>query len=280
MATALAISHLGARPVFVDVDEATLALDPALVKKAITSKTKAVIPVHLYGYPAPVEELVAICAEHHLCLIEDCAQAAGTITNSGKHAGTVGQIGCFSFYPTKNLGAFGDAGYACTSDTVLHQKLLKLRNYGQRARYDHEMTGYNSRLDELHAAVLREKLRELDRWNARRSKIASIYDARAKSTWTLPAALGAAKNAYHLYPIQVEDRDAMVATLKAHGIESLIHYPMLLPEQDAYAAYGYQKAEAAWPVAYNASRRLLSLPINPYVTDDEAEMVARMAFGG
>jgi dTDP-4-amino-4,6-dideoxygalactose transaminase len=272
-ATALAVTHLGAKPVFVDVLPETLSLDPSKIESAITARTKAVIPVHLYGYPAKTPEIEAICARHGISLIEDCAQAVGTKDTGGKIAGTRGRVGCFSFYPTKNLGAFGDAGFMCTDDPELAANLRKLRNYGQRVRYDHELAGYNSRLDELQAAVLREKLKPLETWTKRREEIARQYDETFPSIWKLPRA-GDGRCVYHLYPIQVTDRDGLLRKLKAAEIEGSVHYPTLIPEQECYLdLMGGKKAEALWPVAASASRRLVSLPINPYVTDIEVKKI-------
>lgn len=271
-ATALAITHLGARPVFVDVLPDSLCLDPTKIEAAFTVRTKAVIPVHLYGYPAKTPEIQAICARREVALIEDCAQGVGTRDAGGKTAGTRGAIGCFSFYPTKNLGAFGDAGFMCTDDADLAAKLRKLRNYGQRVRYDHELTGYNSRLDEVHAAVLREKLKPLDRWTERREAIALRYDRALPGIWKLPTA-GEGRCVYHLYPIQTDDRDGMLAKLKSAGIEGSVHYPTLIPEQECYGIASAEEALNKWPVSVRASRRLVSLPINPYVTDDEVATI-------
>lgn len=271
-ATALAITHIGAKPVFVDALPETLCLNPALLKTAITSKTKAIIPVHLYGYPAETVEIEKICAEHSIALIEDCAQAVGTKDRGGRMAGTRGIVGCFSFYPTKNLGAFGDAGFMCTNDEAIAKKLKKLRNYGQRVRYDHELPGYNSRLDEIHAAVLREKLLPLEAWTRRREEIAVLYDQGLPSIWKLPQTKEG-RCVYHLYPIQVPDRDALLTKLKDAGIEGAIHYPTLIPEQECYRSSLHVDAKIQWPVALQATRRLLSLPINPYVTDEEVEKI-------
>jgi dTDP-4-amino-4,6-dideoxygalactose transaminase len=271
-ATALAATHLGAKVVFVDVLPETLCLDPSRVEAAITSRTKAIVPVHLYGFPARTIELEAICAKRGIVLIEDCAQAVGTKDSGGKIAGTRGIVGCFSFYPTKNLGAFGDAGFMCTNDAEIAAKLRKLRNYGQRVRYDHELAGYNSRLDELHAAILREKLKPLERWTKRREEIARKFDAGLTDVWKLPSA-GSGRAVYHLYPIQLENRDGLLAKMKTAGIEGGVHYPTLIPEQECYRVTGTQDASKSWPVAFAATRRLVSLPINPYTTDEEVATI-------
>jgi dTDP-4-amino-4,6-dideoxygalactose transaminase len=270
-ATALAISHIGATPVFADVLPETLALDPQKAAKKITPRTKAIIPVHLYGHSAETGAFDELCAKHGLALIEDCAQSAGARDASGRMTGTRGVTGCFSFYPTKNLGAFGDAGFICTNDPKIAESLRKWRHYGQRARYDHELPGYNSRLDEVHAAILREKLKHLDRWNERRREMATAYNQSLGKIWKLPLS---SRSVFHLYPIQVDHRDALLNGLKAAGIEGAVHYPTLIPEQECYKESNYGASESLWPIAFQASRRLVSLPVNPYLTDSEIDQIS------
>ena len=294
VATTLAITHLGATPVFVDVEPETLAIGAKAVERAITSRTRAVLPVHLYGFPSEISEIQAVCKKHQLTLIEDCAQAIGA-RHKNQPVGTYGTLGCFSFYPTKNLGAFGDAGAIVTQDSELAKKLRQLRNYGQRGRYEHILAGFNSRLDELHAAVLRVKLQHLPEWTARRQKSAARYDRAMTEAkiWHLPHAdslkATGSESVYHLYPIQVPaqgqrslpdgETEKLLAQFKENGVEALIHYPTLIPEQACYREkpFGALNAEKTWPVAFHASRNLLSLPINPFLTDEEIGTAAATA---
>src|SRR5258708_7833226 len=223
-ATVCAIEQAGATPVLVDIDPATFTIDPRAAEAAITPKTRAIIPVHLYGQPADLESLSLIAARHHLLLIEDCAQAHGA-RDQNHLVGTVGQLATFSFYPTKNLGALGDGGAVITNDAQMADKLRRLRNYGQTKRYYHQERGLNSRLDELQAAILRVKLTHLDAHNTIRRKLAASYNERLAGV-TTPAFPDGVYHLYHLYVIRHPDRVRLAETLKARDIGTLIHYPI------------------------------------------------------
>lgn len=266
--TGLAVVMSGARPVFVDVDPARLTMDPAACAAAVTSRTRAIVPVHLYGQPADIEAIGAIASRHSVALIEDCCQAH-LATCRGVPVGTAGLGGAFSFYPTKNLGALGDGGAVITNDAAIADRVRRLRNGGQSDRYHHVEVGVNSRLDELQAAVLRARLLRLPRWTARRRELAEAYRQQ------LPPALSPIPeldrgHVYHLFPVRSPERAALQAHLQAAGIETLIHYPVPLPRQQAFAAF----APPACPHALRAAEEVLSLPLHPRL--DEAA-VARIA---
>lgn len=275
-ATALAITHVGATPVFADVCPETLNLDPKEVEKVITSRTRAVMPVHLYGHTADMNAFRELCEKNGIHLIEDCAQSLGS-SIEGRKSGSFGVAGCFSFYPTKNLGAFGDGGAVCTTNTAFAEKVAQLRNYGQKARYQHELLGINSRLDELQAAVLRVKLKHLSDWNEKRRNLAKLYDDTVNTIqglWHLPKQLGAV---YHLYPIQVDRRDEVLAKLRENGVDGQIHYPTLISEQHCYSGlFDHSGSEQTFPIAFRATRRLISLPIFPYLTAAEVNQVGKV----
>ncbi len=271
IATAEAVSTLGATPVFCDVDPRTFTLDPKRAEEAITARTRALLPVHLYGLPADLEALGALVARHGLALIEDAAQAIGA-ERGGRRAGSVGLAGCLSFYPTKNLGAYGDAGMVVTNDGALAARVRQLRNHGSRGRYHHEEVGFNSRLDELQAAVLRVKLRHLDRWTERRRQIAAAYTAGLADTpLTPPAEPAGCRHVYHQYTVRAPERDCLHEALNAAGIRSMIYYPVPLHRQPAYAALGY--GEGGLPESERAAREVLSLPCYPQLTDEQVARV-------
>ncbi|MBI3002055.1 MAG: DegT/DnrJ/EryC1/StrS family aminotransferase [candidate division NC10 bacterium] len=252
IATAEAVSYVGATPVFCDVDPRTFTLDPKRVEEAVTPRTRALLPVHLYGLPADLEALGSLAARHGLALIEDAAQAVGA-ERGGRRAGSVGLAGCLSFYPTKNLAAYGDAGMLVTSDAGLAARVRRLRNPGARERYRHEEVGFNSRLDELQAAILRVKLRHLDRWTERRRRIAAAYRAALADTpLTLPVEPAGCRHVYHQYTVRAPERDRFHQALNAAGIGSMIYYPVPLHRQPAYAALGY--AEGSLPESERAAR--------------------------
>ena len=266
--TALAVVAAGARPVFADIDPDRLTLDPVACEAAVTTRTRAVIPVHLYGQPADMEALRNIAGRRDLTVIEDCCQAH-LATCAGIPVGTVGVGGAFSFYPTKNLGALGDGGAVLTNDTGIADRVRLLRNGGQIARYRHAETGINSRLDELQAAVLRVKLQRLRRATHRRRTLAALYRRH------LPDVASAVReydsgHVYHLFPIRSPRRDALQAHLTAAGIETLIHYPLALPDQQAFAAF----APIACPIASTVAREVLSLPLHPRLQDADVVRVA------
>lgn len=273
VATASTISMCGARPVFVDIDRQTYNIDPALIEAAITPRTRAVVPVHLYGQPADLAPIAEICRRHGLRLIEDAAQSFGA-EYGGRKSGAYGDIGCFSFYPSKNLGAFGDGGMLITDDEALAGQLRVLANHGSRVRYHHEVLGYNSRLDELQAAILRVKLKRLEAFNTARRRIAHSYNARlAGSGVVTPHEDGKGLHVFHQYTLQSDRRDAVQSALTAAGIASAIYYPIPLHQQALYAG---QCRDLRLPVAEAAAARVLSLPISPLLTDAKIERVCEV----
>jgi dTDP-3-amino-3,4,6-trideoxy-alpha-D-glucose transaminase len=269
VATALAIKAVGALPVFVDTDE-YYHLDAAAVAQKITPKTKAILPVHLYGQPADIEALQALASEHSLILIEDCAQAHGA-EYRGKKVGSFGMMGCFSFYPTKNLGTYGDGGAIVTNDPALPETMRMLRNYGQKDRYEHTMLGLNSRLDALHAAVLLAKLPRLDAANERRRAVAQLYkkELAGIAGIRLPNERAQVAHVYHLFVIEAERRDALQAHLKERGIDSLIHYPTPIHKQPAFKEY----ADVSLPTLERQVQGILSLPCHPFLSETEVKEV-------
>ena len=266
--TAFGVSLAGARPVLVDVRAADALIDTEKIEAAITPRTKAIIPVHLYGQCADMAAVCAIAAKYSLMVIEDAAQAHGAVY-AGKRAGSLGDLGCFSFYPGKNLGAYGDGGLVTTARRDLAQRVKLLRNCGSLVKYEHEEIGLNSRLDTLQAAILRIKLRRLDQWNEARRMIAAHYDAALRSLSAVECTRHAPGSVYHLYVIKLAERDAVLAALHAQGIGAGIHYPFALHELTAYAFLGHRPG--AFPVAEDWARRCLSLPIYPELTSSDAD---------
>lgn len=265
--TISAISMAGARPVFVDIRPDTCLMDVSQVETAITPSTRAILPVHLYGQCVDMDSLLAVAARHGIPVIEDCAQASGA-TYCGRKSGSMGEMAAFSFYPSKNLGCYGDGGAVLTNDLMLAEKVKMLRNYGQRRRYHHEVIGINSRLDELQAAILSAKLPHLDEWNQRRRQIAEQYTAGlAGLPVQVPVQASKGVHVYHLYVIQVADRNRLQAFLEDRGIQTLIHYPIPAHLQPAYAYLGY--TTGALPVTERVAGAILSLPIYPQLSDDE-----------
>lgn len=276
IATAEAISAVGARPVFVDIDPATYTLDPDCLAAAITPATRAVIPVHIYGQPADMTRINAIAREHHLVVIEDAAQAHGA-TWAGTPAGHLGHAACFSFYPGKNLGAYGDAGAVVTDDPAVAEAVRLLRNHGRHSKYIHEQKGFGHRLDALQAAILRAKLPYLDRWTAARRRLASRYTALlADSSLALPAEAPDAASAWHLYVVRSEQRDELLAFLNAHGVAAGIHYPVPLHLQPAYADLGYGPGDL--PVTEAVAATCLSLPLYPELCDEQQDRVVELLY--
>jgi dTDP-4-amino-4,6-dideoxygalactose transaminase len=269
IATALAVVHVGATPVYADVLSDTGLIDPEAVGAAIGPATAAILPVHLYGQPCAMEELSDLAARHGLALFEDAAQAHGALYGDAR-AGSIGRAGAFSFYPSKNLGALGDGGAICTDDAELAERARSLRDLGRARGGVHELSGYNERLDGLQAALLRVKLPHLDRWNEERRARASNYRERLEGQVEL---LGEARNArcvYHLFPIRVADREGLAESLAGRGIATGVHYDRALPDQPALPGIGSHET----PVARDWSSRELSLPMFPELTDRELEMVA------
>lgn len=273
VATVLPISYTGARPVLVDIDKETYNIDIALIRKAITRKTKAIIPVHLYGQPLDMDPIMKIAKEYNLKVIEDACQAHGA-EYKGKKVGGIGDVGCFSFYPGKNLGAYGDGGMVLTNNEKVAQKIRMLRNYGSQTKYYHDFKGFNSRLDTIQAAILMVKLRRLEQWNEARRKHALKYNELLKeSDVTTPIERGYARHVYHLYVIRVKDRDKLLEHLKGRGIFTGIHYPIPVHLLDAYRDLGYKEGE--FPVTEKCSKEILSLPMFPELTEEQIEYVSK-----
>ncbi|GAA4010220.1 DegT/DnrJ/EryC1/StrS family aminotransferase [Sphingomonas humi] len=271
IATVLAISMAGATPVLVEPDPLTHNLDPARVTDAITSRTKAILPTHLYGLPADLDPLLEVGRQHGLKLIEDAAQAHGA-RYKGKPVGAHGDAVCWSFYPSKNLGALGDAGAVTTDDPELADRIRTLGNYGSHQRYVNEVRGVNSRLDPLQAAVLGVKLAHLEEWNARRQETAAYYlEALADCDLVLPTVPEWADPAWHLFVVRSARRDALQASLAEAGVQTLIHYPIPPHRQEAYADLGL--GAGAFPIAEQLAGEVLSLPIGPHLIREQAEQV-------
>lgn len=272
IATALAISSIGATPVLVDIDPETTMLDVALIEPAITARTKAIMPVHLYGHVADMDPIMEIADQHNLIVIEDASQAHGA-RYKGRRVGSLGDAAAFSLYPAKNLGAYGDAGVIVTNDRYIAERVQLLRNYGASKKYHHVIEGHNHRLDTLHAAVLRVKLRHLDQWNAARRRHAARYNALlANSTIALPIEADYEEPVYHLYVLRTEQRDALQNYLQARGISTVIHYPVPIHLQPAYQHLGYAKGD--FPVTEAYSEEILSLPMYPELQRDLISHVA------
>jgi dTDP-4-amino-4,6-dideoxygalactose transaminase len=271
--TISAISSSGARPVFVDITPDTYAINVEKIEEKITERTKVIMPVHLYGYPAEMGHVLKLANDHNLKVIEDACQAHGAKYN-GKNVGTIGNMGCFSFYPTKNLGAYGDGGMVVTNDEGLYKRLVMLRNYGEVKKFISKIEGFNSRLDEIQAAFLRVKLRYLDEWNNRRRDIAKLYRQLLKdSDIQLPHEKEWAEHVYHLFVIRTNKRNALRHYLEERGIGTQIHYPIPVHQQDAYEKLGYRKGDL--PVSEKNAEEILSIPIYPELTTGEVETVAR-----
>ncbi len=267
--TALAVSMLGARPVFCDIEPATMMLDPAKLEAALTPRTRAILPVHLYGQAADMDPILESARRHGIPVIEDCAQAHGALYR-GRPVGSLGAAAAFSFYPTKNLGALGDGGAVTTSDAAIAETVRQLRNGGQADRYRHLLTGVNSRLDELQAAVLGVKLSHLERATAERRAQAARYDAGLRGVAPTREAEGR-RHVYHLYVVRHPRRDALAAHLADAGIGALVHYPIPVHRQPAYAPLGLP--EGALPETERAAREVLSLPLYPGLTRAQQQAV-------
>lgn len=277
-ATAGAVWNAGLRPVFADIDPVTFNMTAETIRPALSDRTRAIVVVHLFGQMADMAPILALAEEHGLAVIEDAAQAIGArqrIDGEWRHAGTLGAAGCFSFFPTKNLGAFGDGGLTTTADDELAERVRKLRVHGGRQMYHHEMVGTNSRLDAIQAAVLAAKLPHLDRWAEGRKRNAAFYDeafAPLAHAITTPTALEHNDHVYNQYTIRVERRDELKAHLDAHGIGNSIYYPVPLHLQPCFAELGYREGDL--PESERATREVLSLPIYPELTEAQLEEVA------
>jgi dTDP-4-amino-4,6-dideoxygalactose transaminase len=273
IATVEAIIHCKARPVFVDVDETTFTLDPAQLKKSLTARTKAIVPVHLFGQPADMDPILEFARAHGLFVIEDAAQAHGA-EYKGRKAGTWGDAGCFSFYPGKNLGAFGEAGAVVTNNAELQKKIQNLRDHGQTRKYYHTLMGWNCRMDGIQAAVLSIKLRHLEEANLLRRDHALHYNQAfaGLDAVATPFEANYARHVYHVYAIRVQDRDAIWQSLQEKGIGCAVHYPIPIHLQEACRSLGY--TEGAFPIAENLAQEFLSLPMFPELTEEQIEYVA------
>jgi dTDP-4-amino-4,6-dideoxygalactose transaminase len=273
IATALAISHTGATPVLVDVDSRTYTIDVAAVERAITPRTKAIIPVHLYGHPASMDLIRQLAERHRLIVIEDACQAHGAIYQK-RRVGSWGNTAAFSFYPGKNLGAYGDGGIVVTDDRQIAERILMLRNYGQREKHHHMFRGYNRRLDTLQAAVLRVKLKHLDAWNESRRRNATLYSTLLQGSGALlPCEAEGATSVWHLYVIRIRHRDALQGHLAKRGISTAIHYPIPIHLQPAYQDLGYKNGD--FPVAEACAETTLSLPMYAELMETQIELVAK-----
>ena len=275
ISTSWAISYVGARPVFVDIDPITYTLDPRLVERAITPRTRAILPGHLYGQAADLSSLSKLAEVHELVLIEDAAQAPGAVYN-GRRAGTFGKVGCFSFHPGENLGSFGEAGAVVTDDNELAGRVRRLRDYGQSSRHRHVEIGYNMSMEGVQGAVLWAKLAHLDAWNAARVRHARGYAKRLADLpgVILPEAPSPEAHVWHLYVIQVRgwDREELRGELADRGVATGVHYPTPVPFQPAYAHLGYRPGD--FPVAEDMARHCLSLPMFPELTEEQIDHVA------
>lgn len=271
ISTTDAISRTGAHPVFIDIDPETYCMDPTKLEEKITPQTKAILPVHLYGHPADMKQIMDVAEDHNLAVVEDACQAHGASYN-GKKVGSIGDIGCFSFYPTKNLGCYGDGGIVVTDNEDLAKKMQLLRNYGQSKKYYHDFLGYNSRLDEIQAAILRVKLPFLDTWNDKRRELAKIYSTHLEDCGiVLPLERSYAHHVYYLYVIQVENRDVVRKQLEQSGIQTLIHYPIPIHRQKVYAP---RHGRDSLRVTDTVCKQILSLPMNPWLDSKEIGFIS------
>jgi len=268
-----AISRNCAKPIFVDIDPNTYCMDPSQVEEKITDKTKAILPVHLYGHPVNMDPICDLKEKYDLYIVEDAAQAHAA-EYKGKKVGVIGDLGCFSFYPTKNLGAYGDGGAIVTSNEELNEKLLIMRDYGQSEKFYHDFVGVNSRLDEIQAAILKTKLEYLDEWTERRIKNAKLYNEILQSSdLVLPIEKDYAKHVYHLYVIRTENRDYLKNKLMKNGIQTQIHYPLPVYKQKAYS---YLDIDFSLEVTDRICNEILSLPLHPWLVEEDVIQVSEM----
>lgn len=271
IATAEAITYINATPVFVDIDRNTLNIDVSKIEGKITPKTRAIIVVHLFGQPADMDEIIALAKKYNLKVIEDCAQSFGA-RYKGKPAGSIGDAGCFSFYPSKNLGAYGDGGMMITGHDDVCEKVRLLRNHGTVAPYRHGFIGYNSRLDEIQAAILRIKLRHIDEYNRRRRALAHIYTSVLGGAVKCPVEMADRTHVYHQYTIRTAMREKISSALKDSNISSVVYYPLPLHLQEAFNYLGYRKGDL--PESEAAADEVLSIPIYPELEPEKAEFIA------
>lgn len=270
-ATAEAILYTGARPVFADIEPETMNIDPACIEKKITPRTKAILPVHLFGHAADMDSISAIARGHGLKVVEDCAQSFGAEIG-GRKAGSLGEAGCFSFYPSKNLGAFGDAGMVVLNDPETSDRIRSLRNHGSRGSYLHQRIGFNSRLDELQAAILLVKFRRIDEYNAKRRSRAGIYNNLLSGDILRPVERPGFTHVYHQYTIRSPKRDRIQKRLRERDISSVVYYPVPLHLQEAISFLGYRRGD--FPVAERAALNVLSLPIYPELEESVVGLIS------
>ncbi len=274
IATALCVSFCRGKVVFADIEPDTYNINPKSFEKVITKRTKAVIPVHIYGQPANMTEITAIARKHNIKVVEDAAQAHGS-RYQGKRVGSLGDVACFSFYPTKSLGACGDAGMIVTSNKETYEKALMLRDYGRKGRYEHKIKGTNSRLDTIQAVVLNAKLKHLDRWNSMRAQSAAYYAELLKPLTDVvtPITKSDRTHVFQTYAVRVPNRDKVVDAMKAKGIGVLIHYPIPLHLQEAYSEVGAKRGD--FPVSEMVANDVMSLPMFPHITKEQIAAVVR-----
>ncbi|MBI4684294.1 MAG: DegT/DnrJ/EryC1/StrS family aminotransferase [Nitrospirae bacterium] len=275
-ATAEAVIYTGATPVFVDIEPDTFNIDPTRIEEKITPKTKAIIPVHLFGHPADMKEIQRIAKKYNLRIIEDCAQAFGAAVH-GKKTGSFGDAGCYSFYPSKNLGAYGDGGMITINDINVAEIIKKLRNHGSGGAYRHETIGFNSRLDEIQAGILLIKFKRIDESNSKRRQKAALYTKLLSGKAKCPSEKDGFYHVYHQYTITSPERNAIQSRLKDKGFSSVVYYPIPLHLQDALSYLGYKEGD--FPVAERAAKEVLSLPIHPYLEEKTIEEIARVING-
>lgn len=273
IATTEAISQVGAKPIFVDIQPDTWNMDAGQIESRLTPQTAAIVPVHLYGQPADMDPIMEIAARHGLAVIEDACQAHGA-RYKGRRAGSIGDIGCFSFYPGKNLGAYGEAGAVTTNDVDMANFIAKIRDHGQKTKYYHDIEGYNGRLDAIQAGVLGIKLKHLQNWNAARRALAERYCQLLGDVTevTLPTEAPHVESVYHLFVVLVDQRDELQSFMADKGVATGLHYPLPLHLQEAYRDFGYKQGDL--PVAESVAKRLLSLPMYPELTPEQIQYVA------
>jgi dTDP-4-amino-4,6-dideoxygalactose transaminase len=277
VASVAAVLYTGARPVLVDIDPRSFTMDPAAIEALITSRTKAILPVHLYGQPADMDPIMEVARRHHLVVIEDAAQAHGA-KYKGRPVGSIGDITCFSFYPGKNLGAYGEAGAVTTSNPEYARTIRMLRDWGQDSKYHHVLHGFNFRMEAFQGAILRVKLRHLERWTeARRAIVGKYNHLLASSGVERPKEMLWGRHVYHVYTLRTDDRDQLHASLQKEGIQTGIHYPVPVHLQPAYADLGYGRL--AFPQSEKAADQVLCLPLYPEMTDDQIERVSEALMG-
>jgi len=270
-ATAEAIFYTGATPVFVDIEPDTMNIDPTKIEEKITDRTKAILPVHIFGHPADMDKIISIAQKHKLLVIEDCAQSFGAEVG-GKKTGSFGAAGCFSFYPSKNLGAFGDGGMVLLKDPLAAADIRQLRNHGSKGSYKHEKVGFNSRLDEIQAGILLVKFKRIDEYNEKRRLRAALYNELLSDDVTRPVERPGMKHVYHQYTLRSKKRNEIQKALRDRDISSVVYYPIPLHLQEAVSFLGHKKGD--FPVAEEAAERVLSLPIYPELPEEAVKEIA------